>query len=72
MKSTAEDKGDVPDFVCTKCKLQFAGDNRMSATCPECGEVYGHFHTQLIRCGTFAFAYWADDYGGEIRHYKAE
>lgn len=56
----ALDAVDTPHFVCTRCRLQFKGETDMSATCPECGETYNHFFTPLIRCGTFALAYWLD------------
>jgi hypothetical protein len=64
----------MPQFVCTKCCIQFNGedDAGSNATCPECGETYGHFFTPLIRCGTFALAYWLDAEQREIRvHDKA-
>ena len=57
----------MPYFVCTKCRLHFKGESRMVAECPECGEKYGHFFTQLIRAGSFAEAYWLRDNPGEIR-----
>ena len=58
-------------FVCTDCRLIFASDDEgMNAICPECGETYGHFLTKLIRCNTFALAYWLRDCPGEIRNQK--
>jgi len=61
----------IPHFVCTKCRLQFQGETRLKAACPECGEDYGHFSTQLIRCGTLALAYWLDAEPGEIRKHNS-
>jgi Zn finger protein HypA/HybF involved in hydrogenase expression len=58
------------EFVCTDCRLLFDGDGPRTAICPECGEVYGHFFTKLIRGGTFALAYWLKDFPGEIRQHK--
>ena len=50
-------------FACTVCHISFPavdGDGNRSA-CPKCGEGYGHFFTKLIRCSSFAFAYWMND-----------
>lgn len=60
----------LPSFVCTKCRLQFNGETAMNATCPECGGIYGHFFTPLIRCGTSAIAYWLRDNPGEIQKHE--
>ncbi len=46
-------------YCCTNCKLTFDGPYR-GAACPECGEIYDKFTTPLIRCGSFAMAYWMD------------
>lgn len=63
----------IPNFVCTKCRIRFEGEDAsgMKATCPECGGNYDGFFTPLIRCGTFALAYWLDAEPGEIRKHES-
>jgi len=63
----------IPHFVCTNCRLQFAGQDKAGSTavCPECNSTYEGFLTPLIRCGSFALAYWLRGNPGEIRQHES-
>ena len=59
-------------FVCTHCKVLFTLERptfelmRLTARCPRCQDSYDKFFTHLIRTGTFAFAYWREEYDGPL------
>lgn len=61
----------MPSFVCTDCHISFLSEDNRHAACPQCGEVYGHGRTRLIRGASFALAYWCEAHPDvQIKPYK--